>query len=90
MADISIEKLSKEELDSKGVFSWPTWEKEPSEFDWSYSSPESCYILEGKAQVVPKNGKPVEFGAGDFVVFPQGMDCVWKISEGIKKHYNFS
>ena len=26
---------------------------------------------------------------GDFVTFPKGMDCVWKISKGVRKHFNF-
>ena len=25
--------------------SWPTWEKEPSEFPWHYGEPETCLIL---------------------------------------------
>jgi hypothetical protein len=31
----------------------------------------------------------VEFGAGDYVVFPVGLKCTWEIKEKIKKHYNF-
>ena len=34
-------------------------------------------------------GKPVEFGPGDLVTFPEGLDCVWKISKPVKKHYKF-
>ena len=29
------------------------------------------------------------FGAGDIVVFPNGMDCVWTITKPVKKHYRF-
>jgi uncharacterized cupin superfamily protein len=43
--------------------------------------------LEGKVRVEPKDGQPVEFGPGDLVTFPEGMDCVWKISELVRKHY---
>lgn len=91
MAEIKIERnLDQKKLEVEGVFSWPIWEKEPSRFDWYYASEESCYLLEGKVRVEPEGGEVVEFGAGDFVVFPKGLQCVWDISEKVKKHYNFS
>ena len=93
MAEIIIEKLAKddERLKRMGVFSWPIWEKEVSTFDWHYDETETCYILEGKVRVEPKGeaGKPVEFGPGDLVKFPRGLDCVWKVEKPVKKHYNF-
>jgi len=68
---------------------WPVWEKEESEFDWEYSDKETCYILQGKAQVFDENGAIlVEFGKGDLVVFPPGLRCKWKILENMRKHYN--
>ncbi len=89
MAEIKIEKPEKEKLDEMGVFSWPIWEKEASAFDWHYDEGEICYLLEGKVRVEPKGGEAVEFGTGDLVVFPKGMDCVWKIAEPVRKHYKF-
>ncbi len=89
MREIKKEKKTEEELRKMGVFSWPTWEKEPSIFDWHYDDIEMCYILEGQVRVEPKDGKPVEFGPGDFVTFPKGMDCVWKVSKPVRKHYKF-
>jgi uncharacterized cupin superfamily protein len=89
MNRIEVKKLSREELQGMGVFAWPVWEKETSKFPWSYSSKESCYILEGRVTVTPDGGEPVTFGAGDFVVFPEGMDCTWEIHEDVRKHYNF-
>ncbi len=68
--------------------SCPTWECEPSSFDWSYSSKETCLILEGEATVTFDGGK-VSFGAGDYVVFPEGLVCVWQVGKKIKKHYRF-
>jgi len=88
MANIKIEhKPDKQKLEFMGVFEWPIWEKEPSRFDWSYDSDETCYLLEGKVKVEPESGKPVEFGAGDLVSFPAGLKCVWDISQKVKKHY---
>lgn len=86
---ITIEQASKEKLESLGVSSWPIWEKEVSEFPWFYDSTESCYILEGHVIVTPKDGEPIEIQAGDFVCFPAGLACTWKITKHIRKHYNF-
>jgi uncharacterized cupin superfamily protein len=89
MTEIKIEKPDSEKLNRLAVLSWPIWEKEVSTFDWHYDEPETCYILEGKVTVEPKNGEPVEFGPGDMVTFPQGLDCVWKVSKPVRKHYKF-
>lgn len=79
----------KEMLESKGVFDWPIWTKEVSEFPWHYASSESCYILEGEITVIPQNGDPVSITKGDFVVFPKGLSCTWKITKAVRKHYLF-
>ena len=86
---IKIERPSPEKLKELGVFSWPIWKKEVSKFDWHYDEQESCYLLEGRVTLTTKGGEKVEFGAGDFVVFPRGLNCVWDIHEPVKKHYNF-
>lgn len=90
MREISVKKLSRGDLDAKGVFDWPVWEKEISRFPWEYTSDEACYILDGKATVTPNDSRSaVTFGAGDFVVFPAGMSCTWDVTSAIRKHYNF-
>lgn len=89
MAEVKVEKLKKEELEKRGVFSWPIWEKEVSRFDWRYDSVEQCYLLEGKVTVTSKGGKNISFGKGDFVTFPKGLSCVWDITSPVRKHYNF-
>jgi uncharacterized protein len=86
---IEVNQVSKDELVAMGVFNWPIWSKEASKFPWSYSERESCYIIEGKVTVTPYKESPVTFGAGDYVVFPAGMDCTWEIHEDVRKHYNF-
>jgi uncharacterized cupin superfamily protein len=68
---------------------WSEWEKEPSEFPWSYDEKETCYILGGRAVVEGDDGERAEFGPGDWVVFPAGLKVVWKISKNIKKKYKF-
>ncbi len=88
MDKIKVEKPTQEKLKQQGVDSWPIWEKEPSAFNWEYDQTEKCFILEGKAKVECADGT-VEFGKGDFVQFPKGLKCKWKITEKIRKHFNF-
>ena len=87
--EIKVEKLNRNELDKKGVFGWPVWEKEVSQFDWYYNDIEECYFLEGEAIVETKEGKKISFGKGDFVTFPKGLLCGWNIKKSVRKHYNF-
>ena len=88
MAEIIINQLTRNELESRNVFQWPIWECEISEFPWTYSEKESCFILEGEIEVKTDN-KVVHIKPGDFVVFPAGLSCIWKVTSPVKKHYNF-
>ncbi len=89
MSEILVKKPGQGELDKLGVRSWPIWEKEASRFDWYYDDKETCYLLKGKVTVTTNDGKAVSFGAGDLVVFSQGLSCNWHIEEAVEKHYNF-
>lgn len=85
--EVKVEKnLSEIRLKNLGVYEWPIWQKEVSEFDWFYDEQETCYIIEGKAEVETQEGA-VSFEKGDLVTFPQGLNCKWKIIEEVKKHY---
>lgn len=86
---IKVEKASNKKVEQLDVKSWPIWTKEVSEFPWYYDEKETCLILEGQVFVTPEGGEPVEINAGDFVEFPQGMRCRWKITRDIRKHYHF-
>ncbi|OFX20048.1 MAG: cupin [Bacteroidetes bacterium GWA2_31_9] len=88
MSKVIIEKLTKEQQTARGISKWPIWEKEISEFDWYYDSEEECQILEGKVVVETAEGN-FTIQKGDFVTFKEGLKCKWKISEPIRKHYNF-
>jgi len=66
----------------------PTWGCEVSEFDWYYDDREQCILTEGEV-TVEYNGTSVTFGAGDFVEFPRGLSCVWKVTKPVQKHYQF-
>ena len=66
----------------------PTWECGVSEFDWYYDSEETCLLIEGEVAVLHEGGS-TSIGAGDLVVFPRGLSCVWKVTKPVKKHYIF-
>lgn len=60
----------------------------------SYGARQTCYIVRGKvtataAEGSPENGRRVEFGAGDIVVFPKGTRCTWHIAAAVDMHYAF-
>lgn len=70
---------------------WPIWTCQPSQFDWEYTQAEKCLILEGQVTVtdLPDTGQSVVLGPGDYVVFPNGLKCVWKVQQPVRKHYDF-
>ena len=88
--EISIENSPEEsKLKLMGVYDWPIWTKEISEFPWEYGVEEICYFIEGKVIVTPENQSLVELSQYDLVTFPKGMKCTWKILKNVKKHYKF-
>ena len=89
MDTIQVKKPTDDELNKMQVFSWPIWECDPSTFDWRYDDRETCYILEGDVTVESEDSEPVHIQAGDLVVFPKGLTCVWKVKQRIRKHYKF-
>lgn len=88
MAEITVRKPSQDELDELGVGGWPIWACDCSTFDWHYDQQETCYVLEGQVTVTAGPAQ-VSFGAGDFVVFPEGLDCVWDVTSPVRKRYKF-
>ena len=91
MSEITVEhNPSPAKLEVMGVYDWPIWTKEISQFPWRYDSNETCYILEGEVIVTPDSGQPVQLGEGDLVPFPAGMSCTWQIQSNIRKHYKLS
>ena len=67
---------------------WPIWSCEPSQFNWEYEKEEHCFIISGLA-TVQNSHDTVIIESGDYVIFPKGLKCVWKVSKSIKKHYIF-
>ena len=81
--------MSDEDINNLGVLSWPIWTCGVSEFDWEYEQKESCLLLEGDVEV-ETDFETVNFSAGDFVVFPRGLKCRWKVIKPVRKHYTFN
>ncbi|MDR2578928.1 MAG: cupin domain-containing protein [Chitinispirillales bacterium] len=84
--DVTVRKPT--EAEKSGMASKPAWGCGVSEFDWHYDSEETCLIIEGEV-IVSYDGGSVSITAGDYVTFPKGLSCVWKVLKPIRKHYIF-
>lgn len=84
---MNVKKPTREEILRAGK--WGTWTKEPSEFPWFYDEKETCYILEGEAEITDEQGNKISIKKGDWVEFEQGLEVTWKILKSIKKKYVF-
>lgn len=85
---IIVTPMPLEEAKKLGIDNWSSWSCEPSTFDWSYSEKETAYVFEGDV-VVTANGEDTHITANTLVVFPKGMDCVWRVNQTIRKVYKF-
>ncbi len=70
---------------------WPVWSCDVSEFEWEYTQTEKCLLIEGQVTVTdcPETGNAITFGPGDYVIFPNGLKCIWKVEKPVRKHYDF-
>ncbi len=85
---ITVDQLEQDELEEMGVFSWPVWEHDEEKFEWYYDKAEKCYIKSGEATITSEF-ESITIKAGDFVVFPAGLECIWDIESAISKYYAF-
>ena len=84
--DIVVRKPTDREI--AAMKTKPIWTCEVSEFEWYYDKEETCLIVEG-AVTVNYGETSVSFTAGDLVVFPKGLSCVWQVKKPVKKYYMF-
>lgn len=82
-------KLSQSEYEELLIRNWPTWEKEVSRFQYTYDETEECYFLEGLV-TIEYGSERLDIEPFDFVVFPNGLECIWDIKTKVKKHYRFN
>ena len=85
---IEIKKITEVEIDGMGIRNWLVWEKEVSRFSANYEEEEWCYFLEGEV-VIETDTANYSIVPGDFVVFKEGLNCVWDIRKPVRKHYIF-
>ena len=91
---IKVETPTEQYLQDRKVRSWKIWQKKVKEdkrkvtkFEWCHYEAEEYYLLEGKVVVDTQDGK-IDLVAGDFVIFPAQLSCVWTIKESVKLHYH--
>jgi len=85
--EIKVSKPAEKEVAE--MKSNPVWTCDESEFDWYYDREETCLIIEGDV-TVKYSSKSVSFIAGDYVVFPKGLSCVWQVKKPVRKYLCFN
>jgi len=88
MEKVIIQKLADSEIKERQIRKWPIWEKEVSRFSHTYDGDEECLFLEGEV-VIESGERNYTISPGDFVIFKDGLECIWDIKKPVKKHYNF-
>ncbi|OIW21332.1 hypothetical protein TanjilG_32423 [Lupinus angustifolius] len=80
-------------LEELNVKYWPKWAGPPGKYHVKYEAEQICYLLKGKVKVYPRptesSSEFVEFGAGDLVIFPEGLCCTWEVFIAVDKYYKF-
>ncbi|HPG34492.1 MAG: cupin domain-containing protein [Lentimicrobiaceae bacterium] len=85
---VEVKRLNEAEIREMGIRNWAIWEKEESRFAHTYDEEEWCYFLEGEVIIETDAGNyPIK--PGDFVIFHNGLNCVWDIRQAVRKHYLF-
>jgi uncharacterized protein len=88
MNKLEILKLGEADINLKGVRNWPVWEKKVSRFPYIYKEEEHCLFIEGEV-IIESGEEKVTLYPGDYVIFRNGLKCIWDIRKPVKKHYHF-
>lgn len=88
MAKVHISRPDAVEQERLGVTTWGEWGCSKSTFPWEYDEKETCFIIEGEVEVETE-GKTYRLSPGDLVVFPQGLQCTWRVLKPVRKYYRF-
>ena len=88
MAKVHISRPDEEEKAELNLEAWGEWGCSKSDFPWEYDEKETCYVIEGEAEIVTEQGT-CRIKAGDLVVFPKGLQCTWRVTKNIRKYYRF-
>jgi hypothetical protein len=85
---VQVYRLSGDELDRQDMRGWDVWEKDASESECSYTMEEHCFVERGSARIIHR-GATLDVREGDYVVFPVGMTCTWKVAGPLGVRYAF-
>ncbi|MCP4051334.1 MAG: cupin domain-containing protein [bacterium] len=66
----------------------PVWSSDVKTFPWQYDEKETCLIIEGEVTVTT-DSQTISFGAGDYVIFPKGLRCMWQVKKNVRKYYSY-
>ncbi len=75
-------------LEVLGVEDWPVCNDAVSLQEKSYDQTETTFIIQGRAEITPRDGKTVIINAGDLVTFLPDACCMWNITEAMERHYS--
>ncbi|KAH6558528.1 hypothetical protein KP509_1Z058500 [Ceratopteris richardii] len=82
--------ISESRIEQLGIRSWPKWGCPPSKFPWTYDAKETFYLVKGRVKIYPNgSSKYIQIHAGDLVVLPKGMSCIWEVNVAVDKYYTF-
>lgn len=83
---IEVLHLSEVEKQNLGIYSWPIVTIDKRLFAMHHEKKEECYLLEGEVEMTTADGAKTKFGAGDYVVIPEGFTCICNIRQTVRKH----
>lgn len=63
------------------------WAATPGAWRVSYDEWEFCHMLSGVCELIPDDGEPRRFEAGDSFVIEPGFKGVWRVLEPMRKRY---
>jgi hypothetical protein len=70
-----------------GRLSTGFWEREPDSWEFVRDYDEVALILEGEAEIVPRDGETLTVSAGDVLVTPRGSAGTWRVKEKVVKFW---
>ena len=74
-------------LEVLGVEDWPVCNDAVSLQEKTYDQTESTFIIQGRAEITPRDEKTIVINPGDLVTFLPETCCMWNITEAMERHY---
>ncbi len=74
------------DYEREGVFAGE-WAADVGAWRVQYDEWEFCHLLEGECELVPDDGAPQRFAAGDSFVIEPGFAGVWRVLTQMRKRF---